>query len=293
MELFKNMDLFVAVAKACSFRGAAEALGLPNSTVSRRVAQLEQSLGLRLFNRSTRRVDLTEAGQLYFQHCKRLIEEAELAHLELSRLHTEPSGVIRASLPVDFSVLYLAPLLADFAQRYPRIRFDLDLTPAQTDLRSEPVDLSIRIGAPHADKEGHLIARPLAKLARGLFASPTYLAQHGNPSSPQELLQHQCLRVFDADWTLTHTPTQTSHSVAISGTFVANNIGMLRQLALHHQGIFLATPSMITADLAQGDLLRILPDWEPSPVQVYALTTTRLLSTKVRTLLDYLVERLQ
>lgn len=293
MELFKNMALFVAVAKASSFRGAAQALDLPNSTVSRRVAQLEQTLGLRLFNRSTRRVELTEAGQLYFQHCKRLIEEAELAHLELSRLHTEPSGVIRASLPVDFSVLYLAPLLADFVQRYPRIRFDLDLTSAQADLLSDPLDLAIRIGKPRTEKEGHLIARPLAELARGLYASPHYLAQHGTPHTPQELPQHQCLRVSEADWTLTHTATQSRHAVAASGAYIANNIGMLRQLALHHQGIFLSVPSMIASDLEQGKLVRVLPDWEPTPVQAYALTTTRLLSAKVRAFVDFLAARLQ
>ncbi len=118
MDIFRNMNLFVEVARANSFRRAAEVLGLPNSTVSRRIAELERDVGLRLFNRSTRRVELTEGGRLYFDNCQRIIQEAELAHQELTHLQAQPSGVIRASMPIDFSVIYLSPLLADFSSRY-------------------------------------------------------------------------------------------------------------------------------------------------------------------------------
>jgi DNA-binding transcriptional LysR family regulator len=148
MSIFQNMQLFVAVAQASSFRQAAESLGLPNSSVSRRIAALENELGLRLFNRTTRRVELTDAGNLYFQNCKRIVKEAELAHIELSHLQTHPQGVIRASVPVDFSVIYLSPLMGEFSKLYPGIRFELDLTPNQADLMTDRVDFAFRMGIP-------------------------------------------------------------------------------------------------------------------------------------------------
>ena len=195
MEVFKNMHLFVEVAKASSFRRAAEVLGIPNSTVSRRIAEMELDVGLRLFNRSTRRVELTEGGRLYFENCKRIIQEAELARQELSDFQTQPSGVIRASIPVDFSVIYLSPLLAEFSRLYPRIHFDLNLTPNQADLVSDPVDIAIRMGPP---KDQSLIARPIARIETLLAASPDYLRQRGMPVQAQDLQAHDCLRIFHA-----------------------------------------------------------------------------------------------
>ena len=151
----KNMRLFVAVAAARSFRRAGSELGLPSSTVSRRIAELERDVGLRLFNRTTRRVELTEGGARYFETCRRIVQEAEQAYLELTQLQARPSGVIRASVPLDFSVIYLSPVLAEFARRHPAIRFDLDLTPRQADLIGDPVDFAIRMGPP---KDQSLIA---------------------------------------------------------------------------------------------------------------------------------------
>lgn len=150
-----DMALFVEVVKARSFRGAAEVLGMPNSTVSRRIGMLEKALGLRLLHRTTRRIELTEAGQVYFERSKRIVEEARLAHLELGEMLAQPTGVLRASLPVDFAVTYLAPLIAEFSQLYPGISFDIDLTPRRIDLVSERFDIAIRMGEPAIPTSSH------------------------------------------------------------------------------------------------------------------------------------------
>jgi len=288
MEVFRNMHLFVEVAKASSFRRAADLLGLPNSTVSRRIAELERDVGLRLFHRSTRRVELTEGGRLYFDNCKRIIQEAALAHQELIDLQARPSGVIRASLPVDFSVIYLSPLLADFSRRYPGIRFNLNLTPGQADLIGDPVDVAIRMGPP---KDQSLIARPIARLGTVLVAAPDYLQRRGVPAQPQDLAGHDCLRMKDAPWVLLHRDG-SRQSVEVGGQFIANNRGLLHQLALSGQGIVQSADSWLQADLASQRLVRVLPDWTPPVVEAYALTATRLLPAKVRVFIDYLVANL-
>jgi DNA-binding transcriptional LysR family regulator len=288
MDAFKNLHLFVEVAKANSFRRAADVLGIPNPTVSRRIRELERSLGVRLFNRTTRRVELTEGGRLYFENCRRILEEAQLTLLELSNLQTQPSGVIRASIPVDFSVIYLGPLLTDFARLYPKIRFELDLTPAQSDLVGDPVDIAIRMGPP---KDQNLIARPIASLGLRLFASPEYVGQRGIPQHPQDLLKHECLRMRDAPWTLHHSDGH-SQTIEVHGQFTANNVGLLMQLARGGNGIVMTPENWATTDIVQKKLVRVLPDWSPPPVQVYALSTTRMLPAKVRVLIDYLAEKM-
>ena len=137
---------------------------------------------MRLRNRTTRRIELTEAGQLYFDRCKRIVDEARLAHEQLGEMLARPSGLLRASLPVDFANIYLAPLIAEFAQFYPGISFELDLTPCQVDLVSEPVDVVIRMGEP---ANSNLIARKLASLSRCLYASPRYLELSDEPLHPR------------------------------------------------------------------------------------------------------------
>src|SRR5215469_12467554 len=137
------MALFVEVVKAKGFRSAADATGMPNSTLSRRISLLEKAIGLRLLHRTTRKVELTEAGQLYYERCRRIVDEARLAHEQLGEMLAQPSGVLRASLPVDFAVTYLAPLIVEFARTYPGITFEFDLTPRRVDLVSEPFDVAI------------------------------------------------------------------------------------------------------------------------------------------------------
>ncbi len=287
--MLKNMQLFVEVAKAKSFRRAADVLGMPNSTVSRRISGLERDVGLRLFSRTTRQVELTDVGRAYFESCERIIAEARIAHQALVNMQAEPCGVIRVSMPVDFSIVFLSPLLADFAALYPDIRFDLDLTPASANVVGDAVDVSIRMWEP---KEQNVIAKHIATLQTGLYASPAYLKSRDVIRQPQDLLNHECLRMRESGWVLRHADGSGIETVAVSGQFVANNLGFLRDLALQDKGIFFNAQKTAQRDLADQTLIRVLPEWSMPTAPVYALTATRLLSSKVRIFVDYLAEKL-
>ncbi len=303
MELLKDMALFVEVARAMSFRRAAEVLGMPNSTVSRRVSALEKAIGLRLLHRTTRRLELTEAGQIYFERCKRIVDEARLAHEQLGELLAQPSGLLRASLPVDFATTYLAPLIADFARQYPGITFEFDLTPRRVDLVSEPFDVAIRMGG---SPDSGLVGRLLATLPTHLYASPGYLARAGLPRRPSDLSMHECM-VFrsgkPAVWRLTRVKAAgkarnrvgESDEVAevdVGGRFQLNSVGMMRKLATLDMGIVVMVDALVADDVAQGRLQRILPGWQGVPVPVYAMTETRLLPAKTQRFIAFLQERL-
>jgi len=288
LEYLNDMALFVEVVKAKGFRGAGEVLGIPNSTVSRRIAALEKVIGLRLLHRTTRKIELTEAGQVYFERCKRIVDEARLAHEQLGGMLAQPTGVLRASLPVDFAQTYLAPLIAEFAQLYPGLTFELELTSRRVDLVSEPYDVAIRMGE-LADSQ--LIARQLALLTPQLYAAPGYLAQHGAPRAPQELEDHACLGLSKAaTWTL--LDGAQSVAVATGSRFAINNVGLLRRMATFDMGILLLPEQIVADDLAAGRLQRILPQWHGKPTPVYALTETRLVPAKTQRFIEFLRERL-
>jgi DNA-binding transcriptional LysR family regulator len=289
MELLNDMAVFVEVVKARSFRRAAEVIGMPNSTLSRRISGREKAIGLRLLHRTTRRIELTEAGQLYFERCKRIVDEARLAHEQLGEMLAQPSGVLRVSLPVDFASIYLAPLIAEFAQRYAGISFEFDFTPRRVDLVTEPFDVAIRMGE---SPDSNLIARQLARLPRYLYASPRYLEFSGEPSRPADLAQHESLllRAQGDTWGLHHEAETVE--VAVGGRFRLNSIGMIRRLATLDQGIAMLAEEIVAEDLAAGRLRRVLPQWQGTPIPVYAITETRLLPAKTQRFIEFLRERL-
>lgn len=290
MEHLNDMALFVEVVKARGFRGAAEVIGMPNSTLSRRISALEKAIGLRLLHRTTRKVELTEAGQLYFERCKRIVDEARLAHEQLGEMLAQPSGVLRASLSVDFATIFLAPLIAEFARRYPGISFEFDLTPRIVDLVTDPIDVAIRMGEP---PNSNLIARQLARLPRYFYASPRYLELAGAPTQPADLARLECLRLRTAKadvWTL-HRGAETVE-VAVGGRFLLNSVGMIQRLATQDMGIAVLAKEVVTDDVANGRLSRVLPEWQATPIPVYAVTETRLLPAKTQRFIDFLRERL-
>jgi len=291
VDFLNDMALFVEVVKARSFTRAAETLGIPNSTLSRRISELEKGIGLRLLHRTTRKIEPTEAGQLYFERCKRLVDEARLAHEQLGEMLARPSGLLRASLPVDFATIYLAPLIADFARLYPGISFEFDLSPRQVDLISDPVDVVIRMGEP---PNSNLIARKLASLGRGLYASPRYLEVSGEPEHPADLVNHECLRMRSAGadrWTLSRA--SESVDIDVGGRFELNSVGMLRRLASLDLGIALLPEGIAGQDVADGTLCKVLSQWQSSPVSVYALTETRLLPAKTQRFIEFLRDKLE
>jgi len=289
MKLLNDMALYVEVVKAKSFRGAAQAIGMPNSTLSRRIAGLEKAIGLRLLHRTTRRIEPTEAGRTYFERCKRIVDEARLAHEQLDGLLAQPSGVLRVSLPADFTNQFLASLIAEFARAYPGIAFELDLSPRRVDLVAEPFDVAIRMGTP---PDSNLIARPLARLAQGLYASPDYLARAGEPTHPEDLAHHECLRFLGAradEWCL--TDGRETVEIGADGRFRLNNVTAIARLAEQGLGIAVLADAIVERRTA-GHLRRVLPRWQSIPVPVYAITETRLLPAKTQRFIEFLIDRL-
>lgn len=282
------MALFVEVARARSFRKAAAALGMPNSTLSRRISELERAIGLRLLHRTTRKIELTEAGQIYYDRSKRIVEEARLAHEQLGAMLEQPSGVIRVSLPVDLATLYLTPIIADFAQHYPGITFDFDLTPRRVDLVTEPFDVAIRIGTL---EDSGLIARMIGRHSRYLYASPGYIEASGEPVEPADLSERECICMpRSPHWTLNRGAETVE--IGVRGRFTLNSVGMIGALAVNHQGIALLPEKIVADDLASGRLRRVLPEWQGSPVSIYAVTETRLIPAKTQRFIEFLSSRL-
>ncbi|UTM59417.1 LysR family transcriptional regulator [Photobacterium sp. CCB-ST2H9] len=284
--LLNDMALFVEVANVMSFRKAAEIIGVPNSTLSRRISTLEQEIGLRLLHRTTRKLELTEAGKLYYERCKRIVAEAKLAHEQLGDMLEHPSGLIRASLPVDFAVTFLAPLMPEFMRRYPDITFEFDLTSRKVDMVTEHFDVAIRIGE---QESSNLIARKLASLKGQLYASPGYLDRFGEPATPAELTQHECLHILKTDTWQMSDGSETI-DVPVSSKFILNNIGMIRRLATLDLGIILMPEEIVAEDLKAGRLRRLLPGWQGAPTPIYAMTETRLLPAKTRCFIEYVRE---
>jgi DNA-binding transcriptional LysR family regulator len=289
MEMLNDMALFVEVAKARSFRRAGEVLGMPNSTISRRVATLEKTLGLRLLHRTTRKIELTEAGQVYFERSRRIVEEARLVHEELGDMLQQPTGLLRVSLPVDFANTYLAPIIAEFAEKYPGINFDFDLTPRLVDLVTEPFDVAIRMGEPEVSQ---LVARPIARLSPHLFASPRYIEQHGEPERPEDLQNRTCLTMSRSkEWVL-GDGTETIR-VSVGGRFRLNGVGMIRRLSALGMGIAMLPDEVVIDELERGQLRRVLSGWRGEPTSVYAMTETRLLPAKTQRFIEFLRSRLR
>lgn len=291
MQLLNDMALFVEVVKARSFRRAAETIGMPNSTLSRRITLLEKEIGLRLLHRTTRRLELTEAGQLYFEQCRRIVDEARLAHEQLGTMLAQPTGLLRVSLPVDFANTYLAPLIAQFAEAYPGITFEFDLTPRRVDLVTEPFDVAIRMGD---QPDSSLIARRLAALRRYLYASPAYLERHGDLNQPEDLRTHEFLRLLGpAANMVTLQHGERTEVINVGGRFKLNSVGLIRRLAGQGLGIAVLAEDIAAEDVSEGRLRKVLPEWQSPPIPVYAVTETRLLPAKTQRFVEFLQECLK
>lgn len=289
MHLLDDMALFVEVVKAKSFTKAAENLDMPKSTLSVRINKLEEGIGLRLLNRTTRKVDVTEAGQLYFEKAAKIIEEANLAHVQLTEMLENPEGVLRVSAPVDFAYHFIAPLLNEFSKRYPRIQLDFDVNPRKVDLISEPYDLAIRAGEL---QDSTLVARRLVTLSSGIYASPDYLMRHGEPQTLDELVQHRCLCLKITNNDLRLLKGKEEKTITVQASHFANSMGMLLHLAEYGLGITLLPNLMAKSDMNAGRLMRLFPEWQAPEQNIYAVTATRLLPRKTQVFIDFLKEKL-
>ncbi|CAB3928388.1 LysR family transcriptional regulator [Achromobacter anxifer] len=288
MKRLHGMELFAEVAKAHSFSRAAAALGMPTSTVSRHVAELERAVGLRLLSRNTRRVELTDAGRLYFERCRRIVAEAEIAHEELRDQLEVPSGPLRVQLPAAYALDALIPALVAFGSRYPEIRLQMSVVgPEFAEHPPEIGDVSIRLGEL---PDSSLVARRLGTVHASLYASPAYLAARGAPTSPAELQRHDCIGLRTnagqpAPWPLQRGRDQLL--VPVEHRYGANDACMARQLAVLGAGIA-ALGGDESGRVRSGELARVLPAWSLGPIEVHAVTETRLLPAKTRRLIDFL-----
>jgi DNA-binding transcriptional LysR family regulator len=291
LSALHDMTLFVEVARTANFSRASRNLGVPGATLSRRVAAMEREFGVRLFDRTTRRVELTEAGRRYFERCGHLVDEARLAQEALRETAVQPSGHVRLSMPVDLGVNIIGPLLTDFARQYPTISFDLDLSPRNTDLVGEHVDVAIRLGTVKNEK---LVARRIGSVDQRLFAAPGYLALHGTPAQPADLVEHECILLRGAQrqalWRLQGDADATE--VVVRGRFMVNNVGLMRVLAERGMGIAVLDPSLVREPLASGRLVQVLPEWAAPRLPMHAVMSSRLQPASVRALLDFLVARM-
>ena len=295
MDLFDRMSLLVEVVDAGSFSAAGRRWGLAASSVARSDGALEDDLGVRLVNRTTRKLSLTEAGRLYHERSRRILTEVEDAKLSVSQLEAAPRGTLRLSMPMVFGRLHVAPALADFLALHPALRIDLAMTDAFVDLVEEGVDLAIRIGEL---EDSSLIARRLAPNRRVLCASPAYLERHGIPTSPQDLSEHNCLMYKQRNrsvWRL--RDAGRIHEIRVSGSLLANNADALHTAALGGVGLTILPLWLVGPDIQRGALKIVLADHQVSPgaldTSIYAVFPhSRHLSAKVRACIDFLRQRI-
>jgi DNA-binding transcriptional LysR family regulator len=290
VDNLREMALFVEVARVRSFKRAAESLGVPNSTLSRRIADLERAVGVRLFNRTTRSIELTEAGAIYYERCRDIVEAARVAHEKLGEVADKPRGRLRISTTVELARLYFGPLIADYTRLYPEVTLEIDLNPNRVDLIAQSYDLALRVGQ---QADSSLISRHLGVLRTTLFASPAHLARMGVPTRPEELSTHSVVRNLNAPqpdvWVLSRDAETVE--VPVGGAVMVNNFGLMRQLALLGLGIVTLHEPMVGADVKAGRLQRVLPDWVLREAPVYALMPSRLLPAKTRLFIDLLSAR--
>jgi DNA-binding transcriptional LysR family regulator len=287
-----DLLLFARVVETGSFSRAAERTGLPKSTVSRRITQLEQRLGERLLARSTRQLALTDFGQGVLDHARRLAEEVDAAAAFAQFRQAKPRGRLRVSMPPDFSErLVLTSFFLQFCSDYPEIQLELDMSPRRVDLLSEQFDLAIRI-APSLPDDATLVARKLSELGGALYASPAYLARYGRPQAPQDLLEHTGLQLVAsngevAQWELARGDERWRGMP--SGPLATNSMGLILQLASHGLGIALFTERFAQPSVELGLIERVLPAWTSPAVTVWAVTAgRRLIPTRTRVFIDAL-----
>jgi DNA-binding transcriptional LysR family regulator len=275
-----------------SISGAADKMGVAKSMVSRRLKELEQHLGVELFHRTTRRMNLTDTGRAYYDRCVRILEDVTEAELATSQQHSELQGSLKMAMPLSFGLMHLGPAINDFLKAHPQIEFDLDFNDRNIDIMQEGFDLAIRIGKL---QDSSLIARRLAPIKIVLCASPTYLERMGSPDSPEDLAKHQCLAYSllpDADsWQFQDAKNEISE-VKIRAILKSNNGEQLRDAALAGLGVVLQPSFIVYNEIQRGDLIPLLTDYRQPALDAYAIyPQTRHLSQRVRAFVDFLAKR--
>jgi DNA-binding transcriptional LysR family regulator len=288
-----DVAVFVRVIEAGSFSRAADQLGLTKSAVSRRLARLEEALGARLLHRTTRRSSLTEAGARFHQRAVHALAELSDASTEIDELALEPRGTVRVTAPPDLGSEYLAPLIARFTRRHPRIEVELSLSTRFVDLVAEGFDFALRGGVL---RDSSLVARRIATTPLVPIASSRYLAKHGTPREPEDLSEHECI-LFGAEqgrarWTLIGPSGE--RTVSVTGRVRTDDLAFVRALTLQGAGIALLPLVGAKPAITRGPLVRLLPEWHGPAGALYVLSpSARHVRQAVQLLREYLYVELK
>ncbi|WP_114418921.1 LysR family transcriptional regulator [Marinospirillum perlucidum] len=288
MDRIQAMRSFICIVNEGSFTQASERLDLSPQLVSKYVSQLEEHLGVRLLNRTTRRLHLTEAGEGYYPRAKQLLNELDDLENQLTDLQTETRGRLRISAPVSFAIRHLAPLVSAFQKQHPAVSIDLQLNDRKVDLVEEGFDLALRIG--HLQSSS-LIAKRLAPVRLALCASPEYLDTQGRPQEPADLNQHRYLRYSYMNLSREDSlyPWLQGRHEDRQGEVTSNNGDVLIEAALAGAGIALQPTFIAGQALQEGRLERVLPEYEPASMGLYAVYAHRnLLAGKIRQFIDFM-----
>jgi DNA-binding transcriptional LysR family regulator len=292
MEDLAYMVTFARVVKCGSFAAAARRLKVSTSVTSKHVAKLERSLGVRLLNRSTRKLSLTEAGAAYYEHCARIVEEVEASKRAVAQLQAMPRGLLRVTAPITFANSRLGAVLPDFFRRYPEVQIELNASNRVVDLAEEGYDVAIRIVR---NLPPNVIARELRPVRWHLCATPKYLEREGTPVHPSALTRHNCL-VFptlsqNAIWHFSRERERVE--VPVHGNLMANTVETLHDLVLADMGITLLPGYIAGIDIREKRLVPLLADWEiEGGAHLYVVyLPTRHMAPKLRVFIDFLVDR--
>jgi DNA-binding transcriptional LysR family regulator len=293
MNKFQEMSVFAAVVDAGSFVRAAQALEMSKPAVSRHVADLEARLGVRLLHRTTRRLSLTEEGEVFYARCRELLGELDEAEAEITSRTGKASGQLKVSAPVSFGLLHLAPLWAGFLARHPDVTLDLTLSDRMVDLIEEGFDVAVRIARLPSSS---LVSRQLSSTRSVVCASPRYLKTHGAPKHPSDLTQHTVLAysLLSSGESWEFDGPDGRVSVKVEPRMRTNSGDTCRAVALQHLGIIMQPSFLVTEELRSGALVEVMPRWRALEFGIYAVYPTRKhVPPKVRLLIDYLVGALK
>ena len=293
LDSLTDIAVFVQVVDSGSFTAAADRLGISKSVVSKYVTRLENQLGARLLNRTTRRLSLTEVGRVFYERSRKGLADIEDAQSEVSRMQSEPRGTLRLNAPMSFGILHVAPGLPEFLKLYPDVTVDMNLDDRKVDVIEEGFDISVRISEL---PDSSLVAKRLGPCRHTIVAAPEYLERCGTPRTPEELRDHNIISYRYQEsalaWHL-QTPDSKSTAVTVSGSLMMNNSLALRAALLEGVGIARTPTFVVGKDIREGRLIPILRDYEILEVTIFLVYPQRRhLSPKVRAFVDFMAKRI-
>ena len=295
MQDLNDMLYFAEVVERGGFAAAGRALDIPKSRLSRRIAELEARLGVRLLQRTTRKLSLTEVGAAYLRHCQAMRDAAQAAADTVAQVQTAPRGTLRVSCPVTLSQTIVAGLMPQYLARFPQVRVEMMVINRPVNVVEEGVDVALRV-RPTLEDSGSMVVKKLDMAQQILLASPAYLARRGAPQQPQDLLSHEVMAMSAhhgvAQWRLRHRQG-AEEEVQPPARYVADDMLTLKMAALQGAGIASLPDYMCQDELAAGTLVQVLPAWSFPPAIVHAVFASRRgLTPAVRSFLDFLGDML-